>query len=83
MNILEKYEAVKLKLAGARKSITVAVIGAWQLVIQNVDTIEQSVPQLHQYFGDHLAQIISGVFGAILLYVRIFHTKGSVEDKVK
>jgi hypothetical protein len=79
----EKLEAIKKKIAGARKSLTVAVIAVWQLTIQNIDQVEAFVPQLQTYFGNHVAQVLSAVFGAILFYVRVFHTKGSVEDKVK
>lgn len=76
------FEKLKLKIEGARKSLTVGVIAVWQLVIQNIDSIQSMFPQFNEYFGDNLGKIVSGVFGAILLYVRLFNTKGKVEDKV-
>ncbi len=80
--MLQALKTLKAKLAGARKSLTVATIAAWQALIQNTDTIQALVPQLPQYFSQNLVSIISGVFGALLLYIRLFHTSGLVEDKV-
>jgi hypothetical protein len=80
-SFLIKLEPIKAKIAGARKSVTVAVIAVWQAIIQNTDSIQAMIPQLPQYFSEHMVSIISGVFGVILLYVRLFHTSGAIEDK--
>ncbi|MCE3608086.1 hypothetical protein LXA47_31440 [Massilia sp. P8910] len=77
-----KWAKFKSKMSAARKSMTVGLIAAWQLVINNTDAIQAQLPTLPQFFSAHMVSIISGVFGALLFYVRVFHTSGPVEEKL-
>jgi len=81
-NAEAKWDSFKLKMSAARKSLTVATIGLWQLVINNTDSIQAQLPTLPQFFSAHIVSIVSGVFGALLFYVRVFHTTGPVEAKL-
>lgn len=77
-----QWEVFKAKMAGARKSLTIATIAIWQAVVQNIDSIQQQLPQLQQYFGDHVYQYISAIFGIVLLYIRFFRSNEPLETKV-
>lgn len=78
----EKLNILIKKMAGATKSLTVIVIGLWQAVVQNFDDIQAQFPQLHQYFGDDAMKYISAIFGVLLVYIRFFHTKKPLQDKI-